>query len=167
MLTQGELKGLIHYDPETGIFTKGYKPVGRLDKHGHLRITINGKWHYAYRLAWLYMTGSFPIHKVINRHENLADISWENLIEVTRKCRKGNCKFKKYNAENQAGVYWSEKRQKWKAYIIVHSLNKNLGYHSSYINAKLARDQAEEEYGFPDCTEFSQFKLLTEGRCKK
>jgi len=166
LLTQRELKELIHYDPETGKFLKQGKPAGRFDKHRYLRITIKGKWHYAYRLAWLYMTGSFPKQKVTNRHGDPSNTQWENLIEVTRACKKINCKYKKYNAENQAGVYWNEQKQKWKAFIIVHNFNKDLGLYSSYINAKLARQHAEEEYGFPDCTGFAQLQLLIKGVCK-
>jgi hypothetical protein len=159
MLTQAKLKESIHYDPETGVFLKNGKPAGRLDKRGHLRITIEGKWHYASKLAWLYMIGSFPKQKIVNRHANPSNIVWENIIEVSRQCKRVNCKYREYNAKHQTGVYWNEQKQKWKAYIIIHNRNEDLGLFSSYESAVWAREQAEEMYGFPECTKFAQLQL--------
>jgi hypothetical protein len=105
------------------------------------------------------MTGSFPKQKIVNRHANPSNIVWENIIEVSRQCKRVNCKYREYNAKHQTGVYWNEQKQKWKAYIIIHNRNEDLGLFSSYESAVWAREQAEEMYGFPECTKFAQLQL--------
>ena len=66
ILAQKELKELLHYDPETGIFTWLVSPsskvkAGSIAGHVHLNgyryIQVNCKRYLSHRLAWLYMTG--------------------------------------------------------------------------------------------------------------
>lgn len=67
-MDQSKLKALLHYDPETGIFTwrskrPGVRPsliAGCKSKNGYVIIGIDGKEYYAHRLAWIYMNGQIP-----------------------------------------------------------------------------------------------------------
>ena len=74
-LTQERLKQLLHYDPETGEFSRvakgrGYhKPVNSLYEDGYYRIGVDRRIYMANRLAWLYMTGKWP--KEIIDHRDL------------------------------------------------------------------------------------------------
>ncbi len=74
-LTQSQLKELLSYDQETGVFTRldgqnAGKVAGAINK-GYLRIRINGKRYYAHRLAWLYVHGAAP--KIDGKKRNLGN----------------------------------------------------------------------------------------------
>lgn len=92
-LTQKELKELLDYDPNTGIFTwktptsKRIKKGTRAgnDSHGTISITINKKHYRANRLAWLYMTGEWPTNDIKAVNGISDDIRWANLKLGTRK----------------------------------------------------------------------------------
>ena len=62
MITQAELKELLDYNQDTGIFTKKStnKKSGTLTYSRYIRIQINNKAYYAHRLAWLYIYGCMP-----------------------------------------------------------------------------------------------------------
>ena len=89
MLTQAELKELIFYNPDTGVFTltkfrrrttrKIGDQLGSLTKAGYLETCINQKNYYLHRLAFLYMTGEMPNGVVDHKNRNKADNKWDNL----------------------------------------------------------------------------------------
>jgi len=92
-ISQAQLKELLHYDPDTGVFT-WLKPTSKRIKAGNIAgsdcngstiIVINKKKYQANRLAWLYMTGDWPVNdiKFVNRMPD--DIRWNNLKLGTRK----------------------------------------------------------------------------------
>ena len=67
-MDQIRLMYLMHYDPETGLFTRltsnrkdriGVTPGAR-NTNGHVQIRVDGVLYMAHRLAWLYVHGSFP-----------------------------------------------------------------------------------------------------------
>lgn len=91
-LTQAELKEHLHYDPDTGIFTriksntnsvKVGDEAGSLDKHGYVIIYVNKLAYKAHRLAWLYINEKFPLNfidhidgiKDNNKFINLRDVT--------------------------------------------------------------------------------------------
>lgn len=87
-LTQERLKELLHYEPETGVFTWLVKPAnwikagtvaGTIHARGYIYIKSNGKKYAAHRLAFLYMEGSFPEDQVDHINRERADNRWVNL----------------------------------------------------------------------------------------
>ncbi len=62
----------VHYNPETGQFTRLLKtsnrarlgPFGSIDSLGYVVMSVLGRCTRAHRLAVFYMTGSWPIGEV-------------------------------------------------------------------------------------------------------
>lgn len=111
-LTQARLKELLHYDPETGVFTRLKGGGGRragsqagVISHGYISISVDNKNYTAGKLAFLYMTGRFPSalvdHKDLNRQNN----TWNNLREATKSQNGANRGRPKNNTTGFKGVY--------------------------------------------------------------
>jgi len=106
MLTQERLQELLHYCPETGIFTwihgngKGVKAgdvVKNVDVKGYPRTQIGQIGYKLHKLAFLYMTGVLPDRKTLVDHEdgNKSNNSWSNLRLVDRTSSNRNRRFAK------------------------------------------------------------------------
>lgn len=172
-LTQARLKELLHYDPETGIFTwlttiangvqkgtiAGY--VNRND--GYKRIGVDGKEYKVSRLAWLFVEGYFPENEVDHRNRIKHDDRWENLRHVSRQCNMRNCSIAKNNKSGITGVHWFKKLQKWQAHITISGKTFHLGLFKNKLDAARARWNAEIKYGFPNCNTTSSAYLYLRG----
>lgn len=109
-MTQDELKKLIHYSPETGLFTKIFEidePWVRKDVHsiqnGYIRIKHRGINLFGHQAAFLYMTGSIPSlidHRDLNRENN----AWLNLRDSTHAQNMQNKCMHKNNNTGVKGV---------------------------------------------------------------
>ena len=93
------LRQALHYDPNTGAFKwivkpsprmQAGSPVGSPDKDGYLRVQIAGKTHKLHRLAWLYMTGAWPVDQVDHINGDKADNRWNNLRDVPNDINQQN-----------------------------------------------------------------------------
>ena len=91
--TLKQIKELLKYDPESGIFVWN-KDIGRRIKKGiragyfvagQITIKVGEKTYRANRLAWFYMTGSWPEFDIKPVNGIVEDIRWENLKLGTRK----------------------------------------------------------------------------------
>jgi hypothetical protein len=135
-LTQAELKEILHYDPETGIFRWRYSVARRVKpwdvagcgtkNYAHLK--INNKTYKAHRLAWLYMTGSWPIDQIDHKDRNKENNKWENLRPATNKQNQENVGLSKANTSNYRGVSWISTRKKWEASLQHNKQRISLGY---------------------------------------
>jgi hypothetical protein len=91
-MTQDELKQMMHYDPDTGIFTWRVKhkkavpgKIAGCRKAGcRTRICIDRKLYYAGRLAWFYMKGQWPDPEVDHKDGDKSNDTWNNLREASR-----------------------------------------------------------------------------------
>lgn len=159
-LTQRELKRVLKYDKETGIFTwkkliyrndlKGTE-AGGLNNSGYSRIFLYGKRYLAHRLAFLYVLGYLPENDVdhINRIKN--DNRWENLREATTSCNCRNSSKRKLNKSGITGVHFSKRENKWVAQICDEGKHKYLGAFKTIGEAATARFEAEVKYGYQSC----------------
>lgn len=101
-MTSDELKNVLTYDPETGVFTwlrpKSYglgltgEAAGHKAADGYIRIEVLGKKYLAHRLAYLYMTGHFPQNVIDHINRVKSDNRWSNLRPATQKQNRNNSK---------------------------------------------------------------------------
>ena len=145
-LTQAKLKELLHYEPETGVFTwiestssriKIGDIAGNKGVDGYIDIRIYGKLLRAHRLAYLYMTGEWPANHVdhINgiKHCNI----WTNLRECTQSQNLLNIGMRKNNKSGFKGVSWGNRDKKWRAQAQLNGKHFSLG---SYCSPELASE---------------------------
>lgn len=105
------VRELFHYNQETGDFirkTVANTPgghvgsiAGSLKKDGQIWIKVDGARYTAHRLAWLYMTGSWPADMIDHKDLDNTNNAWSNLRECTNGQNKMNtC----HQANNRLGV---------------------------------------------------------------
>jgi hypothetical protein len=125
-LTVERLKELLHYDPETGVFTRkllrGAKRAGAIagsaNWKGYICIHINGRNYRAHRLAWLYVTGNWPYAQIDHVDRDKANNKFANLREATNKQNHENLdRRRKDNTSGHRGVYWYKPYRRWMAII--------------------------------------------------
>jgi hypothetical protein len=136
-VTQQQLKEVLHYDPETGIFRWRFSVANRIKPwdvagynqgNGYLRVSINSKKQYLHRIAWLYMTGNWPDDEIDHIDGIRSNNSFLNLREVTSKQNKENQKLAKNSTSGYRGVCWSKKDKRWFGHVIHNNKKYLAGY---------------------------------------
>jgi len=125
----------LDYDPETGIFTWKVKTktssdgdvAGHANWRGYVSIWINGKPHYAHRLAWAFCNGSWPIGDIDHINEDKSDNKICNLRLAIRSENMFNRGRNKNNTSGMKGVVFCKTTQKWRGQIMVDRKSVNLG----------------------------------------
>lgn len=149
ILTQSRLKELLHYDPETGLFTRfSGKVAGAIRPDGYVRIMLARELYYAHRLAWLYMTGSLPPEQIDHINGNKTDNRLANLRAVTNFENQKNQRKPVSNTSGIIGVVWHKTKNKWNAQIKHKGRSIHLGYFTDIEEAAAARAKASVQYGF-------------------
>lgn len=137
MLTQTELKLHLHYNHETGIFTrlvstairtKTGSVAGCKTKIGYLAIQINCKSYRSHRLAWLYVHGEFPINDIDHINGIKDDNRISNLRDATDSQNHFNVESNKNNKSGFKGVSFYKVTNKWVAQASLSGKKHNLGY---------------------------------------
>lgn len=159
-IAHSELKALLHYDPETGVF-RWLKSTSTRIRPGMVagstyiyrgkRVTqvgINGRSYLNSRLAWFYTTGVWPTGVVDHIDGDSGNQRWKNLRDVTQKMNIENqVKASRRSIAGLLGVSWFARDSLWTANITVHEAgrkrNKYLGRfktkeeaHQAYLKAK-------------------------------
>lgn len=154
-ISQKRLKELFNYNPDTGVFvwkqrragnaTKG-SVAGSTDKRGYIRMCIDYKYSTAHRLAWLYMTGSFPENEIDHIDQDKGNNSFSNLREVTRQENAKNIPMSKNNNSGTTGVHWYLNR--WVVTIYVKGKRIYGGRHTSLHKAIAIRKALEVMFDY-------------------
>lgn len=143
-LTQTYLKELLDYSPDTGFFrwkvalTNSIKigmVAGGNHRKGYGVIVINKKAYLSHRLAWLYMTGSFPIDCLDHINRNRYDNRFINLRLATRALNTQNRAIGKNNKTGFLGVSYRKDSGKYRAEI---DLNKKTIVLGSFLTPQEA-----------------------------
>lgn len=152
-LTAARLRELLHYDPETGIFTwlvhrqrhRAGNVAGSPHSAGYVEIGVDGESYLAHRLAWLYVHGAWPAGDVDHRNGVRRDNRIVNLRDVSKVVNLQNRQgAASNNRARLLGVSRSAaKRPSWFARILVDGRQKHLGSfgtpeaaHAAYLAAK-------------------------------
>lgn len=151
-MTQNELKELLNYDADTGLFTriksmgkaKAGTIAGSKQKYGHLVIKVNGSNYFAHRLAWLYVYGKFPDNMIDHINGIADDNRIDNLRDVTNRVNQQNQKQAHANRiSGLLGTSWKKRNKTWQAHIRHEGKLIYLGLyktaqlaHEAYLNAK-------------------------------
>jgi hypothetical protein len=153
-ITHAQLRALLHYDPETGIFTWKVKTcrkvvpgaiAGYMKPEGYTIIRINKIGYRASRLAWFYVTSKQPLYDIDHIDGNPRNNSFVNLRDVTT---AGNIQNqKKAHSRNKTGGFLGVSKLKsskrWRARICTNGAQTVIGWfdtpeeaHQAYLSAK-------------------------------
>jgi hypothetical protein len=152
MITQSELKQILHYDLDTGLFTwlvdksraiKAGTVAKNLNQKGYCRIKINGQEYLAHRLAWLYVNGVMPKDGIDHINNIKTDNKITNLREATHSQNMRNRLLTVRNNTGYKGVSFCKRAKKFKVGITFNNKQIHLGYFSDAKSASLAY----ESYG--------------------
>lgn len=148
-LTSNQIKEVLRYDPDTGIFIRIKsdkrflgKRAGTINGDGYRQIRVGNYKYFASHLAWRYVTGEWPENEI--DHINLIrdDDRFENFRPCTR---SGNCINKSvYNKPNKHG-YRGVKRQpngRFTSVLCVNQTDYRLGTYDTVEEAARAYDAA-------------------------
>lgn len=152
-LTAARLRDILHYDPETGVFTRKVRTaqchqigdradfvVGTGGQRGYHRVALDGHRHLAHRLAWLYVHGEWPAGEVDHRNGVRGDNWIKNLRDVTRQINAEN--FRKATKRNKHGTLLGatlhEQNHCWIARITVARKSIYIGSFTTEEQAHLA-----------------------------
>jgi hypothetical protein len=154
MITQERLKQVLHYAPDTGVFTwkvgkrgcSAGSVAGHVCKRDKYRlIGVDTKLYFAHRLVWLYMYGSFPKNQIDHINRNRSDNRLSNLRDATNAQNSQNASLRKDSTSKVRGVHWYKRRSKWQVYINVNGRRSFIGYFSDKSDAVAAYSAAARE----------------------
>ena len=154
-LTAEYLRSVLHYSPETGVFTwkvstsnrvKVGDAAGSPDGHGYLRIMLQSRKYQAHRLAWLYVYGVWPKDQIDHVNRIRSDNRIANLRDVSHKQNNQNAGKHSCNTSGHPGVSWYKPSSKWVAQITHNYKHTHLGYFTDIEEAVSARKAGELRY---------------------
>jgi len=153
-LTPERLRELLDYKSETGEFrwkiTRSTGEVGAvagcLRKNSYRLIGIDQRVYLAHRLAWLYVTGQWPVADIDHIDGQRDNNAFHNLREATRTQNNANSRLPVTNKSGLKGASWDRWTQKWVARIQVAGKGLNLGRFDTAEAAHAAYVAAAEKY---------------------
>jgi hypothetical protein len=152
-LTAGRLRELLDYDPGTGVFrwranrgrVRAGGVAGSLSVSGYLKARVDGRSHWAHRLAWLYVHGEWPRGGIDHINGDRSDNRIGNLRDVPQRINAQNRRTARRDNTSSGllGVDWHAHRQRWRARIRLRGGRLDLGHfdtpeaaHAAYVEAK-------------------------------
>lgn len=163
--TPEQLRELLSYDPETGLFLWRERPecmfktqrgiavwkarfVGRpaftANLNGYRQGMVFGRTYYAHRVAWAIHYGEWPEDQIDHINCDRSDNRISNLRKASNTENARNKKLQRNNTSGLKGASWSSRRGKWAATICADRKQRKLGFfdtkeeaHEAYAKASL------------------------------
>lgn len=140
------LREVLHYDPETGVWTwlktlsrrkfAGLR-AGSVRPDGYRTICVDGRTYYSQRLAWFYMLGEWPEGDIDHKNVTPGDDRWSNLRVADHSKNGANVRLSGANTSGFKGVWWHKQRGYWCAEITMRG--KKVRF-SGFKTAQLAHE---------------------------
>lgn len=146
-LTAERLRELLHYDPETGVFTWRQRRGGAAKegcragarKNRYRLVYVDGCKIYEHRLAWFYVHGVWPPEHIDHIDGVGTNNSIHNLRPVSRALNLQNQRgAQKGSRSGLLGVDFQVAAQKWRARIQVNGRHIHIGLFASPEHAYAA-----------------------------
>jgi hypothetical protein len=120
--------------------------AGGINHEGYVRMRVDGRKYLAHRLAWLYMTGNWPVGEIDHIDRNRSNNKFSNLREASDAQNRANSKAS--NSLGVKGVYFTKnnKARPYAASITVGKAHKHLGYYNTIDDASAAYKRAACEH---------------------
>lgn len=154
-ITPEIVRELLHYDPDTGVFTHRERGEHWFKSSSHCKawntrfagkraggirsnsvsgyrrhdIGLLGRDRLAHHLAWLYMTDEPLPDEIDHINRDATDNRWCNLRPAIHIDNGRNLSMKRNNTSGVTGVSWCNRRGKWRAYGKKDGRQHWLGYH--------------------------------------
>ena len=150
MLTASHLREILEYDAVTGVFNWRRRSdrsnswntryagtvASGLAGAGYSTLSICKRPYYQHRLAFLYMTGSWPSAQVDHIDRDKRNNAWSNLRPASQ---SENCRNTGPNSRSQLGikgVSYLARTKRFSAKIFISGKNKHLGYFATAVEAQ-------------------------------
>lgn len=145
-----ELRRVLDYDPETGIFRwkvdrlciRAGAVAGGYDRHRYMQIMYKGKNYKAHRLAWMLTYGEEPSGGIDHADGNPCNNALSNLRVCCQSKNAANMKLRRDSSTGFKGVSYRKDTGRYAAYLTVNYKRKCLGCydtaeqaHSAYVEA--------------------------------
>jgi len=127
MISHQELLEVMDYDPITGIFIwkkcrkpqLNGKPVGYSCRKGYLLTEVANQKYFLHKLAWYYVTGSYPTGIIDHIDTDKTNNKINNLREATINQNVWNMSISRRNTSGVKGISYDPQRKKWRATLMV------------------------------------------------
>lgn len=135
-ITQTELKELLTYNTDTGLFTwnaltnprmRSNGVAGYTRSNGYVLLKLKGRQHLAHRLAWLYVHGHFPDGLLDHIDRDPSNNRIANLRIATSVQNGGNRAINRTNTSGYRGVSYNTAARKFYAFMNTDNKNTYLG----------------------------------------
>lgn len=151
-VTAERLREVLHYDPETGVFTwrvnrgnrtKAGTVAGGHHCEGYITINFDGRQYLAHRLAWFYTHGSWPEYEIDHLNGIRKDNRLRNLRDVMKNMNQQNTRLARRSNLSSGLLGVSRHHSQWRARIVCDGKVHLLGgfatpelAHAAYLEAK-------------------------------
>lgn len=164
--TPQQIKALLEYDEQTGIFVWKYRPelegtkaagwnrryvgkqAGYVYEDGYIGISIRKVRFPAHVLAWVIVKGDWPERQIDHINTKRDDNRLENLRLASAAQNAWNVPLAKKNKSGVKHVSWHRGAQKWQVKVRANSKDYYYGVHDDFeLACVIAAEAAAKHHG--------------------